>query len=325
MRRREFLTAGALAPVLLGAQPAMAAAAAAKPYEVKTGGARMVPIAGGNNVWVKKLGSGPVKVLLLHGGPGFSHDYLECFEDFLPQAGIEMYYYDQLGCGNSDHPTDTRLWTVERYTDEVEQVRQALGLENFVLFGHSWGGMLTYEYALKYGQHLRGAVVSNMTAGVTAYNEYARTFRAELSAEDLAKVDKYEAAQQYDAPEYQQIVMEKLYTKHICRLNPWPEPVTRSLNKANFAIYNQMQGPNEFVIIGNFKGWERWADLPKIKTRTLVMGARYDEMDPEQMRKVASLIPNAKLFISEQGSHMAMYDDQQAYFGALIPFLKSLA
>jgi proline iminopeptidase len=324
MKRRDFLKAGALAPIAAGAAGAVQAAEPAT-GEVKTGGSRMVTIAGGHKVYVKKVGSGPVKVLLLHGGPGFCHDYLECFEDFLPQAGIEFYYYDQLGCGNSDKPTDNSLWTVERYTDEVEQVRQGLGLENFVLFGHSWGGMLTYEYALKYGRHLRAAVVSNMTAGIQAYNQYAKTFRAELSPEDLAKVDKYEAASQYDAPEYEQIIMEKLYTKHICRLPEWPEPVNRSFGKLNAAIYNLMQGPNEFVITGNFKGWERWADLPRITTRTLVMGARYDEMDPEQMRRVASLIPGAKLFLSERGSHLAMYDDQQAYFGALVPFLQSLA
>ncbi len=324
MQRRDFLKAGALAPLVA----ATSAEAAAPPNDddgvVKTGGSRLVPIPGGFNVYAKRVGRGRLKVLLLHGGPGFSHDYLECFEDFLPQAGIEFYYYDQLGCGNSDHPTDSKLWTLERYVDEVEAVRKGLGLENFVLYGHSWGGVLGYEYALKYGQNLRGLVISNMTAGITAYNEHARTFRSELSPEDLATLDRYEAAGKYDAPEYQAIVM-KLYQKHICRLPEWPEPVTRVFNKANFAIYNEMQGPNEFVIVGNFKNWERWADLPRIKTPTLVMGARYDEMDPEQMRRVSELIPSARLFISDKGSHLCMYDDQAAYFGALVPFLKSLA
>ncbi len=324
MDRRDFLRTGAAAPLLglAGANAAVAAAPATT--EVKAGGSRMIPIPGGFNVYTKKLGAGLVKVLLLHGGPGFSHDYLECFEDFLPQAGIEMYYYDQLGCGNSDRPTDTKLWTIERYVDEVEAVRKGLGLENFVLLGHSWGGMLTYEYALKYGHNLRGAVISNMTAGVAEYDEHAKTFRAELSADDLATLDKYEAAEKYDAPEYQAIVM-KLYHKHVCRLDDWPEPVNRAFGKMNAQIYNYMQGPNEFVITGTFKNWERWDDLHKISTRTLVIGAQYDEMDPEQMRRVASLIPGAKLHICPNGSHLDMYDDQQSYFGALIPFLKSLA
>ncbi len=160
MDRRNFLLrgsalAGGLAvPGLPGraldvAQAAPAAQAAAA--EVKTGGARLVPVRGGKyRVWVERLGEGPIKVLLLHGGPGMSHLYLRCFQDFLPQAGIEMYYYDQLGCLFSDTPDDQSLWTIDGYRDEVEDVRRALGLENFYLYGHSWGGMLTYEYALKY-------------------------------------------------------------------------------------------------------------------------------------------------------------------------------
>ena len=135
--RRRFVaaTASAFALAVTGARA-----------EVKTGGVKMIAVPGGN-VWTKRVGRSPVKVLLLHGGPGFSHDYLECFEDFLTPAGVEFYYYDQLGCGNSDHPNDDRLWTVARYTEEVEAVRRGLGLENFILYGHSWGGMLAIEYA----------------------------------------------------------------------------------------------------------------------------------------------------------------------------------
>ena len=140
------------------------------PPGIRVAGIRMLPVAGGKyKVWTKKLGSGPTKVLLLHGGPGFSHEYLEAFESFLPQAGIEMYYYDQLGCNNSDQPDDPSLWTLARYTAEVEEVRRGLGLEQFVLFGHSWGGILAMEYALHHQQHLRGLVISNMTAGVQSF------------------------------------------------------------------------------------------------------------------------------------------------------------
>jgi proline iminopeptidase len=96
-----------------------------------------------------------------------------------------------------------------------------------------------------------------------------------------------------------------------------------AFNHANLHIYNVMQGPNEFSITGNFKDWDRWTDLPKIKTKTLVMGAKYDEMDPEQIRREGRLIPNAQTWISERGSHLCMWDDQQAYFDALIPFLKA--
>lgn len=321
--RRDILKLGAMAALTLPA--AQAPAAANSPAGiVKTGGSRMIPVPGGYKVWTKRVGGGAVKLLTLHGGPGFCHDYLECFEDFLPQAGIEFYYYDQLGCGNSDHPTDDRLWTLSRYVDEVEAVRVGLGLDHFALYGHSWGGMLAIEYALKYPQHLSRLVISDMTASVPAYVEHAKVLRAEFSAADQATLDKYEKLGKTDDPLYTAII-EKLYRRHVCRLDPWPEPVTRAFSKLNAHIYNLMQGPNEFSITGNFRNWDRWADLPRITTPALVMGARYDEMDPEQIRREGRLIPHAQTWISTRGSHLCMYDDQEAYFAALVPFLQRRA
>src|ERR1017187_4248109 len=121
-----------------------------KPGEVKTGGVKMIEIDGGYKVWTRKVGKGKIKMLTLHGGPGCTHEYFECFEDFLPQQGVEFFYYDQLGSDYSDKPADKNLWRIERFTDEVEQVRKGLGLDNFILYGQSWGGMLGIEYALKY-------------------------------------------------------------------------------------------------------------------------------------------------------------------------------
>lgn len=286
-------------------------------------GVRWIKVAGGRHkVWTQKVGSGPVKVLLLHGGPGFSHDYLEAFTPFAQKAGLEIYYYDQLGCGLSDHPNDPSLWTLPRYLTEVEEVRRGLGLEHMVLYGHSWGGMLAIEYALKHPGRLDRLVISNMTASCAEYVRHATQMRAALSTDDQAILARYEAENNTENPTYQAVI-DKLNAEHVCRLpQPWPEPIMRSFTGANLAIYNQMQGPNEFVITGNFKDWDRWADLPKIRTPTLVMGARYDEMDPEQMRREGRLIPNAQTWISERGSHLTLWDDQDAYFAALIPFLK---
>jgi proline iminopeptidase len=161
MNRRNLLAASAASVIAgaLRAAPAPASSSAApasdplsvpsdglNPPGIRVAGIRMLPVAGGKyKVWTKKVGSGPVKVLLLHGGPGFGHEYLEAFESFLPQAGIEMYYYDQLGCNNSDQPDDPALWTLARYTEEVEEVRRGLGLDDFVLYGHSWGGILGWS------------------------------------------------------------------------------------------------------------------------------------------------------------------------------------
>jgi proline iminopeptidase len=291
--------------------------------EVKTGGSRMITVYGKYQVWTKKVGSGKIKVLLLHGGPGFNHEYFECFEDFFPQAGIEFYYYDQLGSSYSDQPTDTTLWTVDRFRDEVEQVRQGLGLDNFYLFGHSWGGMLAMEYAFKYQQHLKGLVISDMTASIESYEKYTHQLRASFPPEIIQKLDQYEKEKNYDAPEYQDIIMNQLYTKYICRLDPWPEPLQRCFKHYNPQVYNTMQGPNEFVITGNLKNWNVWDKLPSIKVPTLVTGAKYDTMNPEDIKREGELIPHSRVLICD-GSHISMYDDQQNYFTGLIKFLKDV-
>jgi proline iminopeptidase len=321
MIERRALLGGAAAVAAAALAPRGLAASMIPPKPIPVTGMEMIAIRGGYKVWTRRVGDAPIKVLLLHGGPGFSHDYLECFESFLPQNGIEFYYYDQLGCGNSDRPDDPKLWTLPRYLAEVEEVRQGLGLDNFILYGHSWGGMLAIEYALKYPQHLSRLVISNMTASVPSYVMYATVIRSQLSRTDQATLSKYEALNKTDDPAYQAVI-NKVYAQHVLRMAKWPEPVTRTFARANLAIYNQMQGPNEFVITGNLKNWDRWPQLRDIATPTLVMGARYDEMDPAQIAHEAKLIPDAKLWVSERGSHLDMWDDQQAYFARLIPFLQ---
>jgi proline iminopeptidase len=284
----------------------------------------MLPVEKGKyKVWTKRVGEGPLKVLLLHGGPGFSHEYLEAMESFLPQAGIEMYYYDQLGCNNSDQPDDLSLWTLERYTHEVEAVRSGLKIDNFVLYGHSWGGILALEYALKYPQHLRGVVISNMSAGMKSYLARTAWWKQQLTPKLQSSLQALEAKQDYDSPEYQRIMMEELYPQMICRTQPWPEPVSRAFRHMNEKIYVQMQGKSEFLVTGNLKDWERWDRLHEIKTKALTIGSRYDEMDPKDMQKMAGLMPNGSYAYCPNGSHLCMWDDQAVYFKNLLQFLKS--
>jgi len=294
------------------------------PPGIQTAGIRMVPVQNGQyKVWTKRLGSGSLKVLLLHGGPGFSHEYLEAMESFLPQAGIEMVYYDQLGCNNSDQPDDPSLWTLERYTQEVEAVRVGLGLDNFVLYGHSWGGILALEYALKYQQHLRGLVISNMTAGMKSYLARTAWWKQQLTPKLRDTLQALEAKQDYDSPEYQRIMMEELYPQMLCRTHPWPEPVSRAFRHLNEKIYVQMQGKSEFLVTGNLKDWERWDRLHEIRTKTLTIGARYDEMDPKDMQKMATLVANGSYAYCPNGSHLCMWDDQAVYFRNLLQFLQT--
>ncbi|MBB5060579.1 proline iminopeptidase [Granulicella aggregans] len=328
MKRRNFLSLSTMAVATVVTSPMIAAPTDPKlkmpsPGTVHIGGSKRIQIGQGHWVWTKKVGSGEIKVLLVHGGPGADHRYFECFEDFLPLNGIEFYYYDQLDSTNSDKPNDPKLWTIERYTEEVEAVRQGLGLEQFYMLGHSWGGVLAIEYALKYQQHLKGLVISNMAASSDSFLYHVSKIRAQFPESDRAELERYENANETEDPAYQKLLLNKLYKVFICRLDPWPDPVSRSLDGWNQHVYNAIQGRNEFEVTGTMKGWDRLADLHKIKVHSLTIGARYDEMDPEDMRKMATLMPRGQSWISETGSHFAMYDDQQNYFNAVLKFLKA--
>jgi proline iminopeptidase len=314
------------APKTLSTAEPNQAADTLNPPGIRIAGIRMVPVCDGKyKVWTKRVGSGAVKVLLLHGGPGFPHDYLEAMESFLPQADIEMYYYDQLGVGNSDIPDDSSLWTLPRFTAEVEEVRRGLNLTDFVLYGHSWGGILAIEYALRYQQHLRGLVISNMTASIASYLKRINSLKEQLlTTEERSQLSTLEAAKDYDNPAYDKIVEETLYPKVLCRLNPWPEPVSRAFRLVNEKIYNQMQGKSEFEVTGSLKDWDRWDRLHEIRVRTLTIGSAHDEMDPADMVKIAKLMPNASSAICPNGSHLDMWDDQAFYFRHLLAFLRGV-
>lgn len=292
------------------------------PVGVKTGGVRLVPVVGGKyKVWTKRVGNGATKILLLHGGPAFSHEYLEAMTSFLPPAGYEIYYYDQLGVNNSDQPDDASLWTLPRYLEEVEEVRKGLGLDKFVLFGHSWGGILAMEYALRHPSVLKGLVVSNMVASIDSYLKHTNAMKATLPAPVLKRLNELENAKDFENPDYEKIMMEELYSKAICRLDPWPDALMRTFKHANKTIYLQMQGPSEFEFSGNLKEWNIWDRLPQIKTKTLLFGARYDTMDPADMKRMATVMPNATTVICPNGSHLSMWDDQAYYFKHLLAFL----
>ncbi len=300
---------------------------------IKTGGVKIIPITSNNrtfNIWTKRIGNNSkVKVLLLNGGPGCTHEYFECFESFLPRENIEFIYYDQLGCGNSDNPNDTTYWDLARFVEEVEQVRVALNLDsnNFVLLGHSWGGILAMEYAAKYQQHLKGLIISDMMADCIAYGKYAdEVLSKKIKPEVLNEIRKIEAAKDFNNPRYMELLNPNFYNQFICRIpiKEWPEPMTRSLNKINNQLYVCMQGPSEFGIAGRLAKWNRSGDLKNYKMPTLVIGATHDTMDPEYMKWMASQIPKGSFHLCNNGSHMCMWDDQQKYFEGLIPFLKKL-
>ena len=298
---------------------------------IQNGGVKVIPITtpkGTFNVWTKRIGNNPkIKVLLLNGGPGATHEYFECFENFLPAEGIEFIYYDQLGCGNADNPNDTSMWDLPRYVEEVEQVRKALNLDNtnFYLLGHSWGGILAMEYSLKYQNNMKGLIISNMMASCPEYDKYANEVLAkQMNPEVLAELMKIEANNDFSNPRYMELLLPNFYEKHILRFpaKDWPEPVNRSFAKMNQSLYVTMQGPSEFGISGKLEKWDRKADLKNVKIPTLVIGAKHDTMDPKHMKEISKILPNDSYLFCPKGSHMAFYDDQKTYFNGLISFLK---
>jgi proline iminopeptidase len=324
--------------IFYACQPSADQAAAAENNYFNTGdtgvrvaGIKMIPVqtpVGTYRVWTKRFGNNPsIKVLLLHGGPAMTHEYMECFESFFPEQGIEFYEYDQLGSYYSDQPTDSSLWTTARFVEEVEQVRKALGLNknNFFLLGNSWGGLLAMEYALKYQDNLKGLIICNMMASCPEYGKYADSVLAkQMDPKVLDTIRQLEKRKAYSDPKYMELLTAHFYNEHFCRLKEWPEPVNRTFKHANTVVYTMMQGPSEFGVSGRLANWDRRADLPKIKVPTLTVGARYDTMDPEHMKWMSTQVQKGSYLYCPNGSHLSMWDDQQTFMNGVINFINEV-
>lgn len=298
---------------------------------VQSAGVRMIPIStpvGNFKVWTKRFGNNPrIKILLLHGGPAMTHEYMECFESFFPKEGFEFYEYDQLGSYYSDQPTDSSLWTTARFVEEVEQVRQAIGADstNFYVLGNSWGGILGMEYALKYQQHLKALIVANMMASAPDYGRYAADVLApQMDPAVLAEVRAIEAKGDFSNPRYMELLLPNFYKKHLCRLEEWPDGFNRTMKHANGAIYTMMQGPSEFGIAGRLATWDIKDRLQEIRIPTLMIGAKHDTMDPNAMEEQSKLVKKGRYLYCPNGSHLAMWDDQQVFMEGVIRFVKDV-
>ena len=291
----------------------------------------MVPVQtplGTFKVWTKRFGNNPtIKVLLLHGGPAATHEYMECFESFFPKEGFEFYEYDQLGSYYSDQPTDSSLWTLDRVVEEVEQVRKALGMnkDNFYLLGNSWGGILGMQYALKYQDNLKGLIIANMMSSAPEYGRYADEVLAkQMDPKVLAEVRAMEAKGDFANPRYMELLMPNFYAVHLCRLPEWPEPVTRSFKHLNNTIYTMMQGPSEFGVSGRLASWDVRDRLKEIKIPVLTVGAKFDTMDPEHMKWMSGQVQKGRYLYCPNGSHFAMWDDQQIFMEGVTGFIRDV-
>eukprot|EP01134_Creolimax_fragrantissima_P007882 CFRG7882T1 len=293
-------------------------------------GVKMIPIetpCGIFNVWTRKVGNNSkIKVLLLHGGPGFTSEYLEPCEPFLvDDQGYEIYYYHQLGSHLSDQPNDDALWDVDRFVDEVEQVRVALGInkDNGYILGNSWGGLLAMEYGIKYPQSVKALVVANMVSSIKLYTENNVKLRARMGPEFIAQCEIYENAEDYSNPEYEKLLME-YYAVHLCRIVPFPDGLQRSMDHCNQHIYEYLQGPNEFVVTGTLLTWDITKRLHAIKVPTLMVGAAHDSMDCDAMKRQAGMVQNGRYLHCPNGSHVSLYDDQASFFEGVVKFIKDV-
>ena len=295
---------------------------------VEAAGIKLIPIKtpiGEFKVWTKRFGNNPkIKILLLHGGPALTHEYMECFETFFQREGFEFYEYDQLGSYYSDQPKDSSLWTTERFVEEVEQVRQAIGADqsNFYLLGNSWGGILAMEYALKYQQNLKGLLIANMMASAPEYGRYANEVLSKLmDVKALEEIRSIEAKKDFSNPRYMELLIPHFYKKHVCRLPEFPDGFNRASKHVNYEIYTLMQGPSEFGISGRLANWEIKSRLHEIEVPTLMIGAKHDTMDPKVMEEQSKLVKKGRYLYCPNGSHLSMWDDQAVFMKGVIEFI----
>jgi proline iminopeptidase len=277
-----------------------------------------IPVPGGR-VWFKKVGSGGLPLLVLHGGPGFPHDYLVALEDLADRRAV--YFFDQLGCGRSERPDNELLWTVDFYVDEVEVVRQALGLERCHLFGSSWGGMLGMAYAIDRQPPLASLIVSNSPASVPRHLGDIAELRAQLPEELQQQMGWHEQNGLFDCPEY--VTASAFWFKrHICRLSPWPLGLERAFAGAGIGPYHAMWGPSEFFVTGNLRDWDVTDRLAEINVPTLFISGEHDEIREAHVRAMHEALPGSEHHHYMQSAHLPFEEERTLFMQRVNNFME---
>lgn len=263
-------------------------------------------------------------VLLVNGGPGLPSEYLRAPHARLARLGFTVVAYDQLGCGASDRPTDTALWNLGRYVEELAQLCVALQLPPAQLLGHSWGTWLGTEFCLLFPRHVKSYVVADGAVDVPHLVSELHRLRAALGPETVNMMIRREAVGTTDHAEYQAAIT-LLNHRHVCRCEEWPEPLERSLADWNMGPYVTMQGPNEFTYTGNMRDWNRVPGLRELRVPCLVLAGEHDELTPACARRIHDALPDSRLTVFSNCSHMPFYEDPDAYFPVLEQFLRAQA
>lgn len=278
-------------------------------------GTKIITLDNGYHLWTNTQGEGDIHLLALHGGPGGNHEYWEDAAEQLKKQGlnVQVTMYDQLGSLYSDQPDFSdpeiakKYLTYEYFLDEVDEVRKKLGLDNFYLIGQSWGGLLVQEYAVKYGQHLKGAIISSMVDEIDEYVDRVNELREKtLSPEAVAFMKECEAKNDYSNPKYQEYV-QVMNEQYVDRKQP--SKLYHLKDLGGTAVYNVFQGDNEFVITGKLKDWHFRDQLKNIKVPTLITFGEHETMPIETAKTMNSLIPNSQLVTTPDGGHHHMVDN----------------
>ena len=274
----------------------------------------------GYNIVSYSYGKGEHVLFLLNGGPGLPCDYLRDPHIHLVEEGYRIVAFDQLGCGNSDRPEDVSLWNITRYVEEVETVRKELGIVNFHLLGQSWGGWLSIEYALTYPDEIRSLILANTCGDLQHLTTELNRMREALGSETVAMMLHHEAMGTIDHPEYQAAITILNY-RHVCRLKEWPSSLLASVDDWNMGPYGTMQGPNEFLYIGNLKDWNRISDMDSLEMPTLIITGTHDEIGPACASRMNNVLPNSEVAVFHNSSHVPFYEEPDLYFKELQIFL----
>jgi proline iminopeptidase len=274
----------------------------------------------GHNVKVYEFGTGDETLLCLNGGPGLPCDYVRDCHSWISDKGFKVIAYDQLGCGQSDKPKDKELWNVKRYANELNTIIKTLNLKNIHLLGQSWGTILGMEYAVTYPNIVKSLIMDNGVADVPHLISELNRLREALGSETVKMMLRHEAEGTLDHPEYQAAITILNY-RHVCRLDEWPAPLTRSLNDWNMDVYGTMQGPNEFTFTGNYSTWSRLKDIDKVDVPVLVTCGMHDELTPACSMLMHNQFPNSEIKVFKNSSHMPFYEEPNEYFKLLLDFL----
>lgn len=278
----------------------------------------------GGEVWFRRLGAGAQPpLLMLHGGPGAGHDYLEPFAEAIATMR-PVVLYDQLGCGRSDRPDDPSLWTLDRSCAEFAAVREALGLSRIHLLGQSWGGWLSIELLCRGIAGVASAVLASTSASIPQFVAAANTLIDGLPEPYRTALQDGNAAGVYDSEAYL-AACDVFYRRHVCRLDPWPDAFLRTVeNLDGNQVYETMNGPNEFAVIGSLRTWDRTVDLGRITLPTLITCGRHDEITPACSQTILDGVRNGRMVVFEQSAHCAHLEELDRYVETVEGFLREI-